>query len=85
MQVLTYQRTLKMPTWAINFIVNGDDTDLSESEANEIQVFLDAHPMADFLFKDESYFSHVPEFGLPGEVVDCDLYMFMDSQEEVEE
>lgn len=68
----------KIPTYALPYLVNGDPTNLTDEEQQEIDdIITEQHielvvPITD---SDEGslepYFSSVPFFGLPTEVEDC--------------
>lgn len=65
----------KIPAWSLCYIINGDAIGLEKEEIEMINNFLKVNnveivsPVDDF----EEYFSWHPEFGEPGEVVDCDV------------
>ena len=69
----------KIPTWALNWLINGDDSELSEADMKDINTWL-----ADNLCLlvcpphegDSPYFSREPAFGLPCDVVDCECLMY---------
>lgn len=65
----------KIPTYALPYLVNGDPTNLTDEEQQEIDnIIREQHieivsPNEDA----EPYFSSVPFFGLPTEVEDCTI------------
>lgn len=67
----------KVPTYALCYLVNGDATDLTEQEVNEIDSLLReqavelVYPPSDDEW--QPYFSSCPWFGKPCEVIDCDI------------
>ncbi len=70
----------KVPTWALCYIINGDATGLTEDDIAQIQDFFDSYRKGGMEIQivsphegNEGYFTHVPAFGLPSEVVDCDI------------
>lgn len=69
----------KIPTWALNWLINGDDSGLSEADMEEINTWL-ANNLCLLVCPphegDSPYFSRVPAFGLPCDVVDCECLMY---------
>lgn len=71
----------RIPTWALNALVNNDYTGLSEREESQIESFLwGIRTTCDSLnctyilgFSDEEYFTWNPEFGLACTAVDCNI------------
>lgn len=65
----------KIPTYALPYLVNGDPTNLTDEEQQEIDnIIREQHieivsPNEDA----EPYFSSAPFFGLPTEVEDCTI------------
>ena len=72
--------TEKIPTWSLCYIVNGDASGLTEEEIQTIDRWYKGigvqvvSPVMDDECGTQPYFSHYPAFGLPTEVVDCDIY-----------
>ena len=69
--------TEKIPTWVINYMWNGDATDLEDEEVNMIEDFLSKIEYKDFENEDDDpqpYFTHYPAFGKPCEVIDVTFY-----------
>ena len=70
----------KIPTWSLPYLINGDSTGLETDEINFIDKWVKdwgveiVSPLTDennnYI---DSYFSSYPLFGLPCEVVDCDI------------
>ena len=74
--------TVKVPSWAMSYIFNSDDSGLSDSEKNMIEGWYKSLEsrcevgiekiiislVSDF---DDGYFSWTPEFGLGCTVYDC--------------
>lgn len=79
----------RIPGWSLCYIVNGDATGLSEEDLKMVHDFYEnyrkegmeiqgIYPVKDEAGNSEEYFSRFPAFGLPGEVVDCDvLYLYI--------
>lgn len=74
----------KIPTYALPYLVNGDPTNLTDEEQQEIDGIVRKHHIeliAPITDSDEGspepYFSSVPFFGLPTEVEDC-IVIFQD-------
>lgn len=66
--------TEAVPTWALNYIVNGDATNLDEDEIDMIDGWLQKARIEIVSPRDEDpYFTHYPAFGLPTDVIDCDV------------
>lgn len=65
----------KIPTWSLNYLVNGDATGLTEEEVEEISRGLEEHGIHEVVFPVDqdasSYFTECPLFGKPTEVEDC--------------
>jgi hypothetical protein len=70
---------VRMPTYALPLIVNGDNTGINDEDMKNILDFLDSmQKIADglhcfydiFEVGDTEYFSNHPEFGLPCNVCD---------------
>lgn len=76
---------VKIPTYILPLIFNGDNTGLNDEDMKNFITFTDSMQMiADGLdcfydiaqTGDEEYFTNSPEFGLPCNVVDC-VVLFM--------
>lgn len=71
--------TEKIPTWSLCYLVNGDASGLTEVEIHTIDRWCKelgvqiVSPCMDDECNLQPYFSHYPAFGLPTEVVDCDI------------
>lgn len=66
--------TEAVPTWALCYIVNGDATGLEEDEINMIDNWMRKARIEIVSPRDEDpYFTHYPAFGLPTDVMDCDV------------
>ena len=68
----------QIPTYALPYLVNGDNTNLNQEEINEIDTILKTRkiefvcPMSDIVEGGtQPYFSRFPMFGKPTEVEDC--------------
>jgi len=60
------------PTWAINYIINGDYTGLTFEEVSMVESFI--RHMDNFSTEGEEFFSYTPAFGLP---CTCEIVKFM--------
>lgn len=71
--------TESLPTWSLNYIINGDATGLTDDEIRMVDKWLNdwqveiVSPITDKDGDTHPYFSHRPLFGLPTEVEDCDI------------
>ena len=68
----------QIPTYALPYLVNGDNTNLNQEEINKIDTILKTrrielvYPMSDSVEGGtQPYFSRTPMFGKPTEVEDC--------------
>ena len=72
--------TEKIPAWSLCYLVNGDASGLTEEELQNIDFWYKdmgvqvVSPVMDDGCNLQPYFSPCPAFGLPTEVVDCDIY-----------
>lgn len=68
-----------VPTWALNYLVNGDTTLLSEEDVDMIEKWCKSlhvelvDPQMNEEGSTHPYFTWYPAFGLPGEVEDCNV------------
>ncbi len=74
--------TEAVPTWALNYMINGAATGLTDAEiamvdnimqANKIQI---VSPCYNEEGNAEPYFTYYPWFGLPAECEDCDILYY---------
>lgn len=79
MEMTMEKTTEKIPTWSLGYLVNGDPTGLTDEDIQiadrwykELGVQI-VSPCTDDECDMQPYFSHYPAFGLPTEVVDCDI------------
>lgn len=77
--------TEKIPTWALCYLVNGDPCGLTDEDIQAVKRWYEelgvqvVSPITDTDGEMRPYFTHYPAFGLPTDVVDCDiLYMNVD-------
>ena len=74
--------TEKIPTWSLCYLVNGDASGLTDEEIRTIDRWYKdmgaqtVSPVMDDECNLQPYFSHCPAFGLPTEVVDCDILFY---------
>ena len=68
----------KIPVWALNYLINGND-DLCENDFATVFEWkkswdgpISVSPVG------EQYFSNSPEFGLPCDVMDCEVLVHKD-------
>lgn len=72
--------TEKIPTWALCYLFNDDPTGLTEEDIKDADNFCNSfHAKGALVFdipnEDASpYFTSVPAFGLPTDVMDIDVY-----------
>lgn len=70
----------KIPTLSLCYLVNGDASGLTEEELQTIDRWYKdmgvqvVSPVMDSECNLQPYFSPCPAFGLPTEVVDCDIF-----------
>ena len=71
---------VKMPSYALPFLINGDDSNLTPDDISNIEKWFNKLQNQADLFKclvtispseNEEYFTSTPEFGLPCQVMDC--------------
>lgn len=71
--------TEKIPTWSLCYLINGDPSGLTDGEIQDIDRWCNnlgvqiVSPVEDADGNMQPYFSRYPAFGLPAEVVDCDI------------
>lgn len=68
----------RIPSWALNYIINGESQGLTDDEKVLVHTFYESYNKNGYKIQivsphDECYFSKYPAFGLPCEVVDCDV------------
>lgn len=74
-----YKTTEKIPSWSLNYLINGDATGLTKEEKDAIDKWYaewqvqTVAPVTDEEGNTQPYFSHCPLFGLTTEVEDCDI------------
>lgn len=72
--------TEKIPTWALCYLFNGDPTGLTEEDIKGADYFCNSfHAKGALVFdmpneEPSPYFTLVPAFGLPTDVMDIDVY-----------
>ena len=75
--------TEPIPTWALCYLINGDPTGLTDEEIamvdkwyelNKVEIVSTASDQEGECYP---YFTHFPAFGLPTEVIDCNVVMRM--------
>lgn len=71
------ERTEKIPSYALSYVVNGDASGLEEKDLETIDSFMDKFFMLGTVIvspqDSEEYFTDNPAFGLPCMVVDTDI------------
>lgn len=74
-----YKTTEKIPSWSLNYLINGDATRLTKEEKDAIDKWYaewqvqTVAPVTDEEGNTQPYFSRCPLFGLTTEVEDCDI------------
>lgn len=70
----------QIPTWALPYIINDDASGLNDEEIELVKEFYSSYEKNGLHIEivsphdDEyGYFSHYPAFGLPTNVIDCDV------------
>ncbi len=72
--------TEKIPTWSLCYLINGDPSGLTDEEIQDIDRWYNnlgvqvVSPVEDSDGNMQPHFSRYPAFGLPAEVVDCDIF-----------
>lgn len=69
----------KIPTWALDWLLNGDNSGLSEDDMDNINKWLTDNLcllVCPPYQGDSPYFSREPAFGLPCEVYDCECLIY---------
>lgn len=61
---------VKIPVWALSYIVNGDSSALTDEDIAMVDEALEREPGTWIPGDGEAYFTSWPEFGLPCDVVD---------------
>ena len=68
--------TVKLPTWALCYLINGDD-ELSFEDTQLIENWIKKNSFDKYTIfspiNDDEYFTGYPEFGLACNVVDCNI------------
>ena len=80
----------RIPSYALPFLINGDDSGLESGDAHNIDEWLEQYDVTGNEYMDisiidnesEQYFTSLPAFGLPCNVMDCMVTVF--EREEVE-
>jgi hypothetical protein len=77
------KHNVKLPTYSLPYLINGDDSGLSSEDKTDIDVFMnkfyqDFKPVncdaiIDYDSESESYFTWSPAFGLACDVFDCTI------------
>jgi hypothetical protein len=84
MKTLSEYTELRVPDYALSYLVNGDSSGIEESDVKAIdgwmqQFYDEAKEKGGHVIfgttnsDDEGYFTHNPEFGLACNVVDCTI------------
>jgi hypothetical protein len=69
----------QIPTWALNYLINADTYGLSSEDLNLVRNWeMSWGCSISISTSDETYFSNSPEFGLPCEVMDCNVLVYED-------
>lgn len=84
----------RIPNWALCYIEYGDKTGLTDEDIKNVDAFYESYrkggmeiqgiyPVKDDHNNFEAYFSHCPAFGLPCDVVDCDVMYIISNDSKV--
>lgn len=71
--------TEKIPTWALCYLINSDPTGLTDEDIRMIDEWYERNKVtivctaSDLEGNCNPYFTHYPAFGLPTDVIDCDV------------
>lgn len=74
--------TEKIPTWALCYLINSDPSGLDNEEIELIDKWCDENHISvvstaeDEQGESEPYFTHYPAFGLPTDVIDCNVIVY---------
>jgi hypothetical protein len=73
--------TYQIPSYALSYIYNGDDSGLEQDDIDNIDAFLAREHYIDTwdILDESEYFCTTPEFGLPCNVVDVVGVQFANS------
>lgn len=70
---------LPVPTWALNYLINGDKHGLEFGEQDMIDAWLEREGIQEVVCPEDvdndSYFTPYPPFGLGCSVVDCECVL----------
>lgn len=69
--------TIDLPTWAACYIFNGDASGLSDEEIALIDGWESSYDVSTLtyeLVEAEPSFTYYPEFGLPCDCIECEVY-----------
>lgn len=72
--------TEKIPTWALDYLINDDAAGLTEKQVKEVDAFCDSFQNGNSLIFDlpdidvSEYYTTTPAFGKPADVLDVDVY-----------
>ena len=88
MAKISTQRNARIPSWAMSYLINNDSSGITEEEKNQCDKFIGeyldwcddatlenkkAHNLVIVPLGESEFFSHYPEFGLAGMVMECDI------------
>lgn len=73
----------RIPTWALCYLINSDPSGLNEEDFEMIDKWCNENNISVVCTasdkegeSEESYFTHYPAFGLPTDVVDCNVIIY---------
>ena len=72
----------RIPTWALCYLINSDPSGLNEEDIKMIDKWCKENGISvlstasDQEGESEPYFTHYPAFGLPTDVVDCNVSIY---------
>ena len=69
----------EIPTWALCYLINGDASGLTDEDVAIVDKWCEVNNVTTVCAPDiqegecSPYFTHCPAFGLPSDVVDCQV------------
>ncbi len=72
----------RIPTWALCYLINSDPSGLNEEDTETVDKWCNENKISvvctayDKEGECEPYFTHYPAFGLPTDVIDCNVTVY---------